>query len=115
MYANGTGKEKTRNQYKGSLETCQEQSYCQSITHVQTARKSHDLNMDFCSFDNGFKQLCVTNAMQEYLHFQSKPLMNLEIFATVYSFMKDINMISSLAHAIHFEHRINSPEVTLAL
>ena len=30
-------------------------------THVQTARESHDLNMDFRSFDNGFKQLCVTN------------------------------------------------------
>ena len=26
-------------------------------THVQTACESHDLNMDFCSFDNGFKQL----------------------------------------------------------
>ena len=26
--------------------------------HVQTACESHDLNMDFCSFDNGFKQLC---------------------------------------------------------
>ena len=29
-------------------------------THVQTERESHDLNMDFRSFDNGFKQLCVT-------------------------------------------------------
>ena len=35
-------------------------------THVQTARESHDLNMDFRSFDNGFKQLCVTNFMQEF-------------------------------------------------
>ena len=35
------------------------------LTHVQTARESHDLNMDFRSFDNGFKQLCVTNFMQE--------------------------------------------------
>ena len=34
-------------------------------THVQTARESHDLNMDFRLFDNGFKQLCVTNFMQE--------------------------------------------------
>ena len=35
------------------------------LTHVQTARESNDLNMDCCSFDNGFKQLCVTNFMQE--------------------------------------------------
>ena len=62
------------------------------------------------------EQLWVTNAMQEYFHFQSKPLMNLEIFATVHSLMKDINLISSLAHAtLRFEHGINSPEVTLAL
>ena len=40
--------------------------YCQIKTHVQTARESHDMNMDFHSFDNGFKQLCVTNFMQEY-------------------------------------------------
>ena len=39
--------------------------YCQVKSHVQTARESHDLNMDLCSFDNGFKQLCVTNSMQE--------------------------------------------------
>ena len=31
---------------------------CQDKNHVQTAHESHDLNMDFCSFDNGFKQLC---------------------------------------------------------
>ena len=30
---------------------------CQVISHVQTAREYHDLNMDFC----GFKQLRVTN------------------------------------------------------
>ena len=35
------------------------------LTHVQTARESHDLNLDFRSFDNGFKQLCVMNFMQE--------------------------------------------------
>ena len=38
--------------------------YFQIKPHVQTARESHDLNMDFRSFDNGFKQLCVTNFMQ---------------------------------------------------
>ena len=31
---------------------------CQVKSHVQTARESHDLNMDFC----GFKQLRVTFA-----------------------------------------------------
>ena len=31
--------------------------YFQVQTHVQTARESSDLNMDFCSFDNGCKQL----------------------------------------------------------
>ena len=36
-------------------------------THVQTACESHDLNMDFCSCDNGFKQLCVTN----FIHYTS--------------------------------------------
>ena len=34
-------------------------------THVPTASESHDdLNMDFPSFDNGFKQLCATYFMQ---------------------------------------------------
>ena len=28
---------------------------------------SNDSNMDFRSFDNGFKQLCVTNSMQEFI------------------------------------------------
>ena len=37
--------------------------YCQIKTHVQTACESHDLNIDFRSFDIGFKQLCVTNLM----------------------------------------------------
>ena len=41
--------------------------YCQIKTHVQTACESHDLYMDFRSFDNGFKQLCVANFMQEYI------------------------------------------------
>ena len=34
----------------------------------------------------------VTN---QYLHFQSQPLINLKIFATVYNLMKDINIIDS--------------------
>ena len=37
--------------------------YCQIKTRVQTARDSHDLNMDFRPFDNGSEQLCVTNFM----------------------------------------------------
>ena len=41
--------------------------YYQIKTHVQTAREYHDLSMDFHSLDNGFKQLCVTNFMQEYI------------------------------------------------
>ena len=32
--------------------------YCQVQRQVQTARESHDFNMVFRSFDNGFKQLC---------------------------------------------------------
>ena len=39
---------------------------CQIKTNVQTACESHDLNMDFRSFDDGFKQLCVTYSMQKY-------------------------------------------------
>ena len=34
-------------------------------THFQTACETHDMNMDFRSFDNGFKQLSVKNFMQE--------------------------------------------------
>ena len=41
--------------------------YCQIKTHVQAACKSHDFNMDLCPFDNGFKKLCITNSIQEYL------------------------------------------------
>ena len=40
--------------------------YFQIKTHVQNACESHDLNMEFHSFDNGFEKLCVTNFMQEY-------------------------------------------------
>ena len=32
--------------------------HCQVKTHVQTVHESHDLNIDFHSFDNGFKQPC---------------------------------------------------------
>ena len=39
--------------------------YCRIKTHVQSACESHDLNMDFCSFDNGCKQLVILNFMQE--------------------------------------------------
>ena len=39
--------------------------YCQIKSHVQTAFESGDLNKDLCSFDYVFKQLCVTNSMQE--------------------------------------------------
>ena len=31
--------------------------YCQVKTYVQTAGAIHDLNIDFCSFDNGFKYI----------------------------------------------------------
>ena len=32
--------------------------YCQILTHVLTATESHDSNMDFRLFYNGFKHLC---------------------------------------------------------
>ena len=44
-------------------------------TDVQTARESHDLIMDYRSFDNGFKQLCVTKFMQEW-HFVDRPIVS---------------------------------------
>ena len=40
---------------------------CQVKNYVQTACESHDLNMDFCSFDNGFKQLPAINYIQAYV------------------------------------------------
>ena len=49
-----------RNTNQGSFQVCLIK------THVQTPRESHDFNMDLCSFDNGFKQLCISNFMQEY-------------------------------------------------
>ena len=52
--------------------------------------------------------------MTSYLHFQCKPLMNLEIFTTVHSLMNNINLIDS-CRAMSFEHRIHSPEVRLVL
>ena len=39
--------------------------YFQVQTHVQTARESPDLNMDFRSFDNGCEQLYEWISMQE--------------------------------------------------
>ena len=44
--------------YITSCKKCRAQfKYFQVPTHVQTARESPDLNMDFRSFDNGCKQL----------------------------------------------------------
>ena len=43
---------------------CNDQSWLQSIPCV-VACESHDLNMDFRSFDNYFKQLWVTIFLQE--------------------------------------------------
>ena len=58
-------------------------------------------------------------SMSEYLHFQSKPLMNLQNFATVHSIMNDTKfnrqLPSSLAHSIRFAYRLNSPDVTQVL
>ena len=51
-----------------------------------------------------------------YLHFQSKPLMNLKIFANVHKWHKfDWQLPSSHARAKRFENWIHSPEVTLVL
>ena len=41
--------------------------FCQVKSHVKTACESHDLNMDFCSFDNGFKKLRATISIKEYM------------------------------------------------
>ena len=43
--------------------------YFQIKTHVKTVRNSHELNMDFRLFDNDFKQLCITNFMQECIFY----------------------------------------------
>ena len=37
--------------------------FCKVKRHVQTERESHDLNMDFCSFDNGSKQPRISNIL----------------------------------------------------
>ena len=47
------------NVFREQKRRCNDQSGLILITHVQIAHESHDLNMDFCSFDNGFQQLCV--------------------------------------------------------
>ena len=41
--------------------------YFRIQNHNQIARGSYDLNIDFRSFDNGLKQLCVTNFIEEYI------------------------------------------------
>ena len=55
--------------------------YFQIKVHVQIACECHDLNLDFLSFDSGFKQLCVTNFMQEYI--LCEPLMSDEIVDSI--------------------------------
>ena len=50
-----------------------------------------------------------------YVHFQSKPLMNLKIFfATVHSLMNDTNLIDSSAAKLTCLDITHSPEVTRA-
>ena len=71
--------------------------YYQIKTDVQTACESHDLNMDFRSFDNGCKQLCIMNFMQEYcfwhinaVNIKKKKIINLKsaYFMLFYRCMK---------------------------
>ena len=47
-----------------------------------------------------------------YLHFQSKPFMNLQIFATVDSLMNDINLIDSCQAHLHMQYS-NKPLNTI--
>ena len=58
-------------------------------------------------------------ATYTYLHFQSKRLMNLKIFANIYNPMKQINMIDSCQAHLPMQFASNteiySPEVTLLL
>ena len=42
--------------------------YHQVKTHVQTACDVHDLNMDFCSYDTDFKQLCMRISIYAKIH-----------------------------------------------
>ena len=41
--------------------------YCQAITNVQIAWELHNLDMDFCPFDNDFKQLCTLLSFKELM------------------------------------------------
>ena len=67
--------------------------------------------------------LIVSNRVKQficiYLHFQSKPLINLYIFATLHSLVNDtkfdLQLSCSLARAIQFKHRIHSRDVTLVM
>ena len=54
---------------------------CQIKTDDQTACEFHDLNMDFSSCDNGFKQLCVTNSIQELVFKSNYRLMQAKSIA----------------------------------
>ena len=51
------GQKHRRNDQSGRSGQIMQGKYFQVQTHVQTACESPDLNMDFLSFDNGFKQL----------------------------------------------------------
>ena len=45
--------------------------------------------------------------MNQYLHFQSKPLMILDIFATVQSLMNNIHLIDSYQSHLHVQYASN--------
>ena len=45
--------------------------------------------------------------MSKYLHFQSKPLMNLKIFATAHNLMKGITMIDSYQAHLSVQYALN--------
>ena len=58
--------------------------YCQVKTHVQTACESHhDLNMDFHSFDNGFKHYAHRYyALIKYTHYDFRKKLQTDIGVT---------------------------------
>ena len=75
------------------------------------------VKMPHCWKSHVLAHICsaVMTVITEYLHFQSKPLMNLHNFATIHSLMNDTKfdrqLPISLACAIHFEHGIHWPDV----
>ena len=69
--------------------------YCQIKIHVQLALESHDLNMDFISFDNGFIQLCVMNFMQESILTYNYCLYLFSVNITINGFSGQVNHTSS--------------------